>query len=179
MAETRFGPLPADEVTHCAPTELDEETGTHLKGTAHDFSARLLGGTCGIAGTFSALADLTRFLRHTLTPTQATFGQSWIADSLRIRTGEPTPGRGLFWHPAPGTELREDIWVHYGFTGTGMWISPEQQRWAALLTDKLFFTRDCEPLTAVRGRFRELVFSIADQPSVAVPDRRSGTATEG
>ncbi|WP_086826233.1 serine hydrolase [Streptomyces sp. NRRL B-24572] len=159
MTETRFGPLPADVVTRCAATELHEETGTHLKGTAHDFSARLLGGTCGIAGAFSTLADLSRFLRHMLAPTQTAFGQSWIADSLRIRTGELTPARGLFWLPAPGTELREDVWVHYGFTGTGMWISPTKDRWAVLLTNKLYYTRDREPLTDVRNAFRELAFA--------------------
>ncbi|WP_432072725.1 serine hydrolase domain-containing protein [Streptomyces wuyuanensis] len=159
MTETRFGPLPADVVARCAPTELDEETGTHLKGTAHDFSARLLGSTCGIAGTFSTLADLSRFLRHMLAPTQAAFGPTWIADSLRIRTGELIPARGLFWHPAPDTGLREDVWVHYGFTGTGMWISPKQERWAVLLTNKLYFTRDREPLTGVRNAFRASAFS--------------------
>ncbi|MBY8864186.1 serine hydrolase domain-containing protein [Streptomyces sennicomposti] len=159
MTETRFGPLPADVIARCAPTELDEETGTHLKGTAHDFSARLLGGTCGIAGAFSTLADLNRFLQHMLAPTQAAFGSAWIADSLRIRTGELTPVRGLFWHPAPGTELREDVWVHYGFTGTAMWISPKQQRWAVLLTNKLYFTRDREPLTGVRNTFRAAALS--------------------
>ncbi|MEW1695131.1 serine hydrolase domain-containing protein [Streptomyces sp. NPDC091278] len=159
MAETRFGPLPADKNARYAPTELDEETGAHLKGTAHDFSARLLGGTCGIAGTFSTLADLSRFLRHMLAPTQAAFGQPWITESLRIRTGELTPTRGLFWHPAPGTKLGEDVWVHYGFTGTGMWISPKQRRWAVLLTNKLFLSRDRDPLTAIRGAFRSAAFS--------------------
>ncbi|MER6616616.1 serine hydrolase domain-containing protein [Streptomyces xantholiticus] len=158
MTETRFGPVSADAVARCAPTELDEETGTHLKGTAHDFSARLLAGTCGIAGTFSTLADLSRFLHHMLAPTHAAFSSGWIADSLRIRTGELTPVRGLFWHPAPGTELRDDVWVHYGFTGTAMWISPKQQRWAILLTNKLYFTREREQLTAVRDSYRETVF---------------------
>lgn len=162
MTETRFGPLPADMVSRCAPTELDETTGTHLKGTAHDFSARLLGGTCGIAGAFSTLADLSRFLQHMPAPRQAAFGQSWVTDSLRIHTDELTPARGLFWHPAPDTEMREDIWVHYGFTGTGMWISPQQQRWAVLLTNKLYLNRDREPLTAVRGTFRKLALTATD-----------------
>ncbi len=50
MTRTRFGPLPPELAARCAPTELDEDTGRHLKGTAHDFSARLLDGVCGIAG---------------------------------------------------------------------------------------------------------------------------------
>lgn len=93
-----------------------------------------------------------------LAPTQAAFGPTWIADSLRIRTGQLTPARGLFWHPAPDTELGEDIWIHYGFTGTGMWISPKQQRWAILLTNKLYFTRDRELLAIARDAFRALAF---------------------
>ncbi|MGV9693969.1 serine hydrolase domain-containing protein [Streptomyces sp. NPDC003444] len=159
MTETCFGPLPADVVARCAPTELDEKSGTHIKGTAHDFSARLLGGTCGVAGAFSTLADLSRFLQHMLAPTQAAFGLTWIADSLRIQTGGLTPARGLFWLPAPGTELHEDIWVHYGFTGTGMWVSPTQDRWAVLLTNKLYYTRDRQPLTDARNAFRQESFA--------------------
>ncbi|MFG2669037.1 serine hydrolase domain-containing protein [Streptomyces sp. NPDC048387] len=156
MTRTRFGPLQITEA--CAPTEYDEITGTHLKGTAHDFSARLLGGVCGIAGVFSVLDDLALFLRHMLDPTQAAFGPAWIKDSLRIHTGALIPARGLFWHPSPGTDPAEGIWVHYGFTGTGIWISPAQNRWAVLLTNKLYFTRDRERLTSVRNAFRSEVF---------------------
>lgn len=52
----------------------------------------------------------------------------------------------------------QDVWVHYGFTGTGMWISPTKDRWAVLVTNKLYFTRDRQPLTDVRNTFRELTF---------------------
>ncbi|WP_411109549.1 serine hydrolase domain-containing protein [Streptomyces sp. c-19] len=163
MDSTSFGPLPADIASRCAPTELDQDTGTHLKGTAHDFSARLLGGVCGIAGTFTVLDDLTVFLRymldHTTAPTEAGFGAEWSAHSLTVQTGGLQPERGLFWHPAPGTTDEQDVWVHYGFTGTGMWLSPTQDRWAVLLTNKLYYTRDRQPLTDVRNAFRELAFA--------------------
>ncbi|MCM1967995.1 serine hydrolase [Streptomyces sp. G1] len=158
MAQTCFGPLSAAAVASCAPTEYDEATATHLKGTAHDFSARLLHGVCGIAGVFSVLDDLALFLRHMLTPTRAAFGPAWIRDSLRVRTGGLAPARGLFWHPAPGTEDDRDVWVHYGFTGTGMWISPTQRRWAILLTNKIRFNRDRQPLTEIRNAFRAAAF---------------------
>ncbi|MCX4822455.1 beta-lactamase family protein [Streptomyces sp. NBC_01142] len=163
MRETRFGPLPTEAAARCAPTELDETTGAHLKGTAHDFSARLLNGTCGIAGAFSVLDDLTSFLRNMLGHTESAdrpgFGPTWVKESLKIHTGELAPARGLFWHPAPGTVPTEhDIWVHYGFTGTGMWLSPAQERWAVLLTNKLYYTRDRGALTDVRDAFRRLAF---------------------
>lgn len=46
----------------------------------------------------------------------------------------------------------------YEFTGTGSWLSPAKDRWAVLLTNKLCYTRDREPLTHVRNTFRSLAF---------------------
>ncbi|MGW1464544.1 serine hydrolase domain-containing protein [Streptomyces sp. NPDC002308] len=163
MNTTRFGPLPAELVARSAPTELDQDTDTHLKGVAHDFSARLLGGVCGIAGAFTVVDDLAVFLRHMLAPatadTTVRFGADWTARSLTVQTGSLEPARGLFWHPAPGTRDADDVWVHYGFTGTGMWTSPAANRWAVLLTNKLYYTRDRQPLTDIRSEFRTLAFS--------------------
>ncbi|MDT3395364.1 serine hydrolase domain-containing protein [Streptomyces sp. B1866] len=162
MNTTRYGPLPPEIAARCAPTELDQDTDTHLKGTAHDFSARLLGGVCGIAGAFTVLDDLAAFLRHmlntTTAPERAGFGPAWTRESLTVQTGTLEPARGLFWHPAPGTAPADDIWVHYGFTGTGMWISPRRGRWAVLLTNKLYYTRDRQPLTDIRNTFRAVAF---------------------
>ncbi|MFH8472394.1 serine hydrolase domain-containing protein [Streptomyces sp. NPDC018000] len=167
MNTTRFGPLPTEIAARCAPTELDQNTDTHLKGVAHDFSTRLLGGFCGIAGAFTVLDDLAIFLRYILDPTAADspagFGPDWSAQSLTVQTGGLEPARGLFWHPAPGSSNEYDVWVHYGFTGTGMWISPTVNRWAVLLTNKLYYTRDRQPLADVRNAFRELLFSSAEK----------------
>ncbi|WP_079176562.1 serine hydrolase [Streptomyces sp. MUSC 14] len=117
----------------------------------------------GIAGVFTILDDLTVFLRYMLdaptAPNQAGFGAEWTSYSLTVHTGGLQPARGLFWHPAPGTTDEQDVWVHYGFTGTGMWGSPEQVRWAVLLTNKLHHTRDRQPLTDVRNTFRQLALS--------------------
>ncbi|MGH3692404.1 MAG: serine hydrolase domain-containing protein [Pseudonocardiaceae bacterium] len=163
MPQTRFGPLPPDLAARCAPTELDEHSGVHLKGIAHDFSARLLGGVCGIAGVFSTLTDTATFLRFLLDPAAAPhppgFGPAWVAESLQPHTGDLQPVRGLFWLPAPGTDPLDDVYVHYGFTGTGMWISPKLQRWAVLLTNKLYYNRERQPLTDIRNAFRALVFT--------------------
>ncbi|GGT86043.1 MULTISPECIES: serine hydrolase domain-containing protein [Streptomyces] len=160
MTETRYGPLAADVASRCAPTEFDDATGTHLKGTVHDFSTRLLGGACGIAGVFAPRDDLCRFLHHTLSPGRSAFGASWVQRSLRVRTGELRPARGLFWHPDPGTTAaRHDVWAHFGFTGTAMWVSPARGRWAVLLTNKLYFTRDGVPVARLRAAFRSLAFA--------------------
>ncbi|MFE9850611.1 serine hydrolase domain-containing protein [Streptomyces sp. NPDC005576] len=166
MNTTRFGPLPAELAARSAPTELDQDTDTHLKGVAHDFSARLLGGVCGIAGAFTVVDDLAAFLRHMLAPATAAssaagLGADWTTQSLTILTGGLESARGLFWYPAPATSQADNVWVHYGFTGTGMWISPAVNRWAVLLTNKLYYARDRQPLGNVRSAFRELIFSSA------------------
>nr|WP_184942838.1 serine hydrolase domain-containing protein [Kitasatospora kifunensis] len=176
MDATRFGPLVRRWAARCAPTELDQAGGEHWQGVVHDPSARLLGGVCGIAGVFSHAADLGAFLRHLLATENTTentventtentagntrgaigFGAAWTALSLRVQTGELEPQRGLFWHLAPGTGPAEGVWVHYGFTGTGLWIAPRLGRWAVLLTNKVYYTRDRQPLTDIRNAFREL-----------------------
>ncbi|GAA1972348.1 serine hydrolase domain-containing protein [Kitasatospora viridis] len=143
MRATRFGPVPP---TGCAPTE------DGLHGVVHDPSARLLGGVCGIAGVFSTTGDLGRFLAQQLTPTP------WTEQSLTIRTGRLVPPRGLFWHPAPNSPPARDIWTHYGFTGTALWLSPSLGRWAVLLTNKVHFTRERGPMNRIREAFCELAF---------------------
>ncbi|MDP9868875.1 MULTISPECIES: serine hydrolase domain-containing protein [Streptosporangium] len=162
MAGTCFGPLACELIGRCAPTELDPDTGVHLKGVVHDFSARLLNGVCGIAGVFSTADDLALFQRHLLAPTPGSdpvgFGAAWVAESLQIHTGDLAPARGLFWYPASGTAPEADIYVHYGFTGTGMWISRKQNRWAVLLTNKLYYSRDRKPLSRIRRAFCALTF---------------------
>ncbi|MFI0826306.1 serine hydrolase domain-containing protein [Streptomyces roseolus] len=159
MRETRWGPLPPAEAARCAPTEYDEETGRRLRGTVHDFSARLLGGACGIAGVFTTAGDTGRFLRAVLCPPPGTFSSAWTEASLRVGTGALEPPRGLLWHPAPGTGPADDVWAHFGFTGTAMWVSPARARWAVLLTNRLYTTRDPAPLARVREAFRTYAFA--------------------
>lgn len=73
-----------------------------------------------------------------------------------------------------------DIWVHYGFTGTGMWISPRQRRWVVMVTNKLYCTRLCQPLTDIRNAFRAMAFrrrslDRCKQPSTTRTARSCGS----
>ncbi|KOU84388.1 hypothetical protein ADK94_18330 [Streptomyces sp. XY593] len=75
--------------------------------------------------------------------------RAWTAESLRIRTGELTPARGLLWHPAP-----HGVWTHHAPAdpGPAVWISPRHHRWAVLLP--------AAP-GPLRTTFREAVFTPA------------------
>ncbi|MGW2254059.1 serine hydrolase domain-containing protein [Kitasatospora sp. NPDC001660] len=159
MADTRYGPLGPGDTAHTAPTEYDEALGAHLRGVVHDPSARLLGGVCGNAGAFSTARDLARFLTALLDPPPGlSWGDPWIVESLREQTGGLAPARGLSWLCAPGTDPADGTFVHYGFTGTGIWISRRLGRWALLLTNKVHYGREVQPLTDLRNAFRRAVF---------------------
>ena len=160
MAATGYGPVAPRHGQLVAPTEYCDEAGAHLAGTVHDFSTRLLGGVCGISGLFSNVPDLERFLRAMLIPHAAVFDADWVRESLRVQTGELQPSRGLFWHPAAGTGPQDDIWCHLGFTGTAMWLSPRRGRYAVLLTNKLYYTREFDRINDIRRDFMRCAFDL-------------------
>ncbi|WP_371619247.1 hypothetical protein [Streptomyces sp. NBC_00454] len=129
-----------------------------------DFAADRIWGPLGMArtrfaadGTLRApVADLARFLSHLLAPSDPSdpsdpsgasaagpVSRAWTDESLRIRTGELTPARGLLWHPAP-----HGAWSHGD--GPALWVSPRRQRWAALLPTT--------PSASLRTAFRDAVF---------------------
>ena len=160
MAATGYGPLAPRHDQLVAPTEYCEQAGAHLAGVTHDFSTRLLGGVCGISGLFSNVPDLQRFLRAMLAQHGDVLDADWVRASLTLQTGTLTPSRGLFWHPAAGTAPQDDIWCHLGFTGTAMWLSPRRGRYAVLLTNKLYYTRDFTRINALRGDFMRCAFGL-------------------
>ncbi|MER6360421.1 serine hydrolase domain-containing protein [Kitasatospora sp. NPDC001527] len=161
MADTRYGPLGPRDADRTAPTEYERTVGGVLCGLVHDPSARLLGGVSGNAGAFSTARDLERFLTALLDPpagAELPWGEPWITESLRVHTGGLAPARGLSWLCAAGTDPAEGTFVHYGFTGTGIWVSRRRGRWALLLTNKVHYGRDFQPLTDLRNAFRRAVF---------------------
>ncbi|KOU20421.1 hypothetical protein ADK52_26575 [Streptomyces sp. WM6372] len=133
---------------HTALTRLAEHlTGSPLAELAATRIWHPLGMTAtGFAdGTLHAPpADLVRFLSHLLSPAEHPLTRAWITESLRIRTGELTPARGLLWHPAP-----HGTWS-YG-DAPALWLSPRLHRWALLLPT--------HPPGPLRTTFREAAFA--------------------
>ncbi|GAA0287807.1 hypothetical protein GCM10010302_27700 [Streptomyces polychromogenes] len=108
----------------------------------------------------TTLADLTRFLRHLLSPAEHPVPRAWTAESLRIRTGELSPSRGLLWHPAPA-----GVWAHHPPSGPGpaLWIAPRHDRWAILLPGPAQ-----GPGPGPRTAFREAAFAAGPVTAPAV-----------
>ena len=135
----------AYEVDMCKQTGTAEYANSRQRliwGEVHDGNAFFLGGAAGHAGLFSTAAET-----HLL-------AQQFLGDSTTLLKPETcklfredmTPGleeaRSLGWQLAAtkdstgGTDLPRDSFGHNGFTGTSVWIDPENQRVFILLTNR-------------------------------------------
>lgn len=132
-------------------------------GEVHDGNAYFLGGVAGHAGLFSTAAETF------------VLAQQFLAESTKLvapqtcvlfRT-DMTPGleesRSLAWQLAAtkdstaGLDLPRDSFGHTGFTGTSLWIDPEQQRVFILLTNRTHARQlPFANINAVRRRFHSL-----------------------
>ena len=132
-------------------------------GEVHDGNAYFLGGAAGHAGLFSSAPDT--FL----------LAQQFLAESSKLLTRQTcdlfrtnmTPGleesRSLAWQLAEtsestaGLDLPRDSFGHNGFTGTSLWIDPEDQRVFILLTNRTHARElPFANINAVRRRFNSL-----------------------
>lgn len=132
------------------------------RGIVHDENAAFLGGVAGNAGLFTTAGDLLAF------------GQMWLdggiyggkrllgPDTVAGATRNCTPGlggnQGLGWQlPSPGSFFGSlaspTCFGHTGFTGTALWVDPQHQLVAVLLTNRLQFGRDNERLHGIRRQF--------------------------
>jgi CubicO group peptidase (beta-lactamase class C family) len=147
MAETGYLPSPALK-PRILPTECKDD-GAPLHGIVHDENARWLGGVAGHAGLFAPVADLARlaacFLRE---------GEGFVRpQTLRrfVKPADLVPGssRCLGWHGieencSGGRYLAPGSYGHTGFTGTSIWIDPQNNRFTILLTNAVHPKRECK-----------------------------------
>lgn len=160
MERTTFRPLerglPADWI---APTEVLEDG--HLRGVVHDPAARAMGGIAGNAGLFSSAADLAVLAsallwedpesivcRDTLKRFTARPG-----DGVRFGAGWEMPARWAVWSEM----FTSSAFGHTGFTGTSLWIDPEQDLFVILLTNRVNPTATNDGHLALRRSVHEVV----------------------
>ncbi len=148
MTETTFNPS-ADLKKRSAATE--QRNGQWIKGEVHDPRAHLLEGVAGHAGLFSTADDLTQYGQQMLriakgeksTPlSQATFKMMTRPRDVR-RDSQIIGTRTYGWdHRSPyssnrGDQLSDSAFGHGGFTGTVMWIDPDNDRVFLFLSNRL------------------------------------------
>jgi CubicO group peptidase (beta-lactamase class C family) len=155
--DTTFRPGAAAR-RRCAATE--ERDGEVLVGRVHDPNAAAMGGVAGHAGLFSTAADLGAYARMLLN--HGRHGKRQILSPLSVETmtgvraeiaGEK---RGYGWDIATayssprGDFLSPASYGHTGFTGTSLWIDPENGVFVILLTNCIH-PRAGKKATRLRG----------------------------
>ena len=103
-------------------------------GEVHDENAAALGGVAGHAGLFGTAGAVGAFARLVLATLDADDRRSAAATScatFATRTRVPGSSRALGWDTmlptsSCGTRMSPRAIGHTGFTGTSLWIDPEQ-----------------------------------------------------
>lgn len=132
-------------------------------GEVHDGNAYFLGGAAGHAGLFSSAPD-TFILAQQFLPESS---KLLAPPTCSLFQTNMTPGleesRSLAWQLAEtsestaGLDLPRDSFGHNGFTGTALWIDPEQRRVFILLTNRTHARQlPFANINSVRRRFNSL-----------------------
>lgn len=143
MSETGFNP-PADLKKRAAPTQ--ERNGEWMRGEVHDPRAFRMGGVAGHAGLFSTAEDLARYAQMLIN--NGRLGEMRIlkpeTSQLMQTSQEVSSGvRTLGWDRRTGYSSNRgdlfspDAFGHGGFTGTALWIDPEQEMIVIFLSNRI------------------------------------------
>jgi CubicO group peptidase (beta-lactamase class C family) len=173
MAETGF--LPQAFFSVIAPTT--DQNKTLKAGIVQDMNARRLGGVAGHAGLFSTASDLNRFATMILNRGKSNGVQVFTE---RVITQMTSPYfynngkiiRGLGWDinspfSSPrGNYFSDMSFGHTGYSGSSIWIDPEQDLYVILLTVRLDYT-NVRQLNQLRSDISSLAVSIFSTPRIA------------
>ncbi len=179
MQETYFRP-DTSERPRTAPTEIDPWRQRHLRGEVHDENAFALGGVSGHAGLFGSAHDLARLARAYLNggtlEGRRVWSQRTIDRFTRVQNAQLSH-RALGWETANGSNsgghfMSPNAFGHTGFTGTSMWIDPENDVFVILLSNRVNPTRENRRITAVRTALADSVMSLMGRGSPGSPSQR-------
>jgi len=173
MAETGF--LPPKESGFIAPTSNQNKL--LESGRVQDMNARRLGGVAGHAGLFTNADDLSRFAAMILN--RGTYNGNHIF-SERVITQMTSPYfsnhgkviRGLGWDISSpfssprGSYFSDMSFGHTGYSGSSIWIDPEQDLYVILLTVRLNYA-NIHLFNKLRSDISSLAVSIFSSPRIA------------
>ena len=175
MADTRYLP-PAEWLSRIAPTEMDNNWRHRMvRGEVHDENAASMGGISGHAGLFSTAPDLAKFAQLLLgasrTAAQPHGRTAGIVDPATVQMfvrvqDSALSSRALGWDTPSGQSSAGDLmsrrsFGHTGFTGTSMWMDPENDLFVILLTNRVHPTRDNAQIFQVRRAVADTAVEIA------------------
>ena len=176
MKDTRFRP-DASLRGRIAPTEINPPRGYPLRGEVHDENAYALGGVAGHAGLFSTASDLAIFAQMMLNGGEFN-GTRIVADStvkLFTTRAKGAGTRALGWDTCDGEYgcgkyMDEQSYGHTGYTGTSLWIDPDNRMFVILLTNRVHAATARRPAKVIS----DVRADLADAAELAVTDLEGG-----
>lgn len=164
-----YGPVPPEDV---APTEQDAWRQRLLQGEVHDENTAALGGVAGHAGLFgnaAAVGAAARWWMGLLAGESFLGVSADLARTFATRSAVPGSSRALGWDTmlptsSCGARLSRQAIGHTGFTGTSLWIDPEQDLYVVLLTNRVHPTREGDGIRDVRRAFHDAVIEDLAHP---------------
>ncbi|MBE77252.1 MAG: hypothetical protein CMG41_05890 [Candidatus Marinimicrobia bacterium] len=142
MNTTFFNPS-KEKLHRIIPTEIDPK-GNLIHGYVHDENAHILGGIAGHAGLFSTAKDLAIFSQMMLNSGLYGWKRIFKQGTVNLFTSRanlvPESSRCLGWDSPSGASsggvyLSDASFGHGGYTGTTLWIDPENEVIVILLTN--------------------------------------------
>jgi Beta-lactamase class C and other penicillin binding proteins len=165
MLNTTFNPS-KELKERCAATEQCEWRGRVLVGEVHDENAFAMGGVSGHAGLFSTAYDLAIFAQMMLNGGEYNGIRIMSPLTVKAMTRNQIPELGeesLGWftkskeYSSGGDLISTDSYGHTGFTGTSMWIDPDEDLTIILLTNRVHPSRNNRGHIRVRPLFANAV----------------------
>jgi CubicO group peptidase (beta-lactamase class C family) len=161
MKNTTFNPLQSFPRERITPTENEKIWRMQLiHGTVHDPSAALLGGIAGNAGLFSTASDLG-ILGQMLLNGGIYGDQRFLSNEIieLFTSKQSLNHRGLGFNKPTAKGIHapdasESTYGHTGFTGTAMWVDPENEIVFVFLSNRIHPSASNELLQKMRVRER-------------------------
>lgn len=168
MCDTGFRSRDPGDIARVVPTEYDSTFRQALvHGVVHDETSFSLGGVAGHAGLFSTAADLSIFASMMLSGGMADSVRFLEEETIASFTKRPVEGqtsRAIGWdlkslngYSSSGRFFSLNSFGHTGYTGTSIWLDPETDMFAILLTNRVHPTRANRKISQVRPDYADAV----------------------
>ena len=133
-----------------------------IQGEIQDENAFMLGGVAGHAGLFSTAEDVALFAHVLLSGGSPILRPETIALFTRRESTPAGTSRALGWDTpsAPsqsGTHFGPRSYGHLGYTGTSLWIDPDQQLSITLLTNRTWPDCSNQAIKQMRPKIHDAV----------------------
>jgi CubicO group peptidase (beta-lactamase class C family) len=140
-----------------------------IQGEVQDENAFFLGGVAGHAGLFSTAEDVACFAHVMLSGGNPILRSETIASFTRREISPAGTSRALGWDTPStpsqsGKHFGPHAYGHLGYTGTSLWIDPEQQLSVTLLTNRTWPDCSNHLIKQVRPRVHDAVVEAFDPP---------------